>query len=650
MSPLARTVNDERYAAFPPLPLLSPFRPRPHLPDSPSSGGSTSPDWPLKCSGTVPVTSHQQYNDSPPNTPPDGHTFFHESTHDTAIGDDLAESVGPYEHDFQGPEALKTPLSGRQSLLYKESQSISTPIPKNSHIHSVPPRQRLACRSSMPSNLRQMPLEPPGNPQVRLRSLSLGQKLTYPPPRTSSLANRTLHRSSGSRELRQRALSEQSQIPAWVEKVIAASKTSPTTNDVQHPASVKCKLTRHDISEARFMPIESSPVKAKVIVIPKRMSSATWPLLANQQQVTWDNRRSTPLVQNVEDLESLEHGNSQTLAERRSSRSATRQQNVGKPLPTYRPVESRSAQGQQPILNIQPPSRAPSKPTFLYKPKIPPKLPSRHIVNCRSRRPNYLSPQNATTPAYDPIAATIISDLESIVLFHPATPLALSSPCIQKIQLAMHRAIPGRPAPPHSRYSPLNPLRMHPPSENIRQSSSSSAMEPPRGLGIIFPSASNAQVGDLTATFLALNYLSSLSNNPSSSSGHPLHSAISPHHPSLTQPPPSSLQSSTSLDIPPKARGLLGLHPSPSTPSLRKSNNHHNISTININTHQIIKSPNNLNDQSLESRIEDLCLALRISARGQIREIQGVRGRSSGKVVDEGLVRAVGVVVGLSFC
>lgn len=243
----------------------------------------------------------------------------------------------------------------------------------------------------------------------------------------------------------------------------------------------------------------------------------------------------------------------------------------------------------------------------------------------------------------------VIAELEAAIYNHPTARLYLDSPIIAHIRSSSGADTRQRPTPehshtgksavPHSRYSIFRPLSSHPVTSQdaacyrgVQYQSPKYAKDHQNALSayqgsatlsalrVVFPQAPGALLDSLQATYLALNYVSSI----------PI-TASSPCHPS---PASSGLSFSA---IPRKALATLGIQapmssPAPSTSWLRSE-------TPDVKEGES-STDNNRIDKHKE-RLGNLQVSLRISVRGLLGEIEG---RRLGKR-DESLVRAVAEVV-----
>ncbi|KAI4157229.1 MAG: hypothetical protein L6R39_000734 [Caloplaca ligustica] len=258
--------------------------------------------------------------------------------------------------------------------------------------------------------------------------------------------------------------------------------------------------------------------------------------------------------------------------------------------------------------------------------------------SCFRKRPCWGQPMMTQL---DQATAWILQELEVLLAEFPVTALRLNSPVIERIRLAtsgpavLERNIPRHRSStaPHSRYSPYRPVlnldtgarSPHPqqpsqPSRNTNRDVTASALR------TVFPSARLHHLDSLHATYLALYYVTNLPSSDfaaaSTSEG-----AASPYYTTSAQ---HSRSSSVASNIPPKARAMLGLEPlaqtSPPPPSLATS-------WFRASTPEL--------EPAVKIRLENVELLLETSVRRILVEIEG---RSLGEQ-DDALVRAVGEVV-----
>ena len=163
---------------------------------------------------------------------------------------------------------------------------------------------------------------------------------------------------------------------------------------------------------------------------------------------------------------------------------------------------------------------------------------------------------------------------------------------------------------------------MQPSSQVSMQSPLPDSRPTMSALRIIFPQAPAALLDSLHATYLALNYISSLPTSPSTPSEHP-----------STLSSKSSIRSFSS--IPPKAIATLGIQ----TPHLSVKRTSWLRSTPP--SAEGDTSSVNENMTALVERRQNVQISLRILVRGLLGEIEGRRLTKR----DESLVRAVGEVV-----
>lgn len=262
--------------------------------------------------------------------------------------------------------------------------------------------------------------------------------------------------------------------------------------------------------------------------------------------------------------------------------------------------------------------------------------------SCFRKRPRWGQP---TMTQLDPATAWILQELEVLLADFPMTALRLNSPVVQRIRSAT--SAPPVPAKnpdrhrsftaPHSRYSPYRPVmnfsasapsprQDHASSQPSRSSRSTHPDPTAFALRTVFPSARPHHLDSLHASFLALHYVVDFPSSEFSaaSASEP---AASPYTMTSTR---HSRSSSMVSNVPPKARAMLGLESpvetSPSLPSPTKS-------WFRASTPEL--------DPELRMRLENVGLLLEASVRKILVEIEG---RSFGKQ-DDALVRAVGEVI-----
>lgn len=243
----------------------------------------------------------------------------------------------------------------------------------------------------------------------------------------------------------------------------------------------------------------------------------------------------------------------------------------------------------------------------------------------------------------------VIAELEAAIYNHPTARLYLDSPIIAHIRSSSgadtkQRVTPehnhtGKPAAPHSQYSIFRPLSSHPvtsqdapcyrgvqyqsPKYAKDQQNTLSACQSSATLSalrVVFPQAPGALLDSLQATYLALNYVSSI----------PVPAPLACH------PSPASAGLAFSA-IPRKALATLGIQAPMSSPAASTSW----LRSMTPDVKEGESSPDKHSIDKHKERLENLQVSLRISVRGLLGEIQG---RRLGKR-DESLVRAVAEVV-----
>ena len=384
-----------------------------------------------------------------------------------------------------------------------------------------------------------------------------------------------------------------------------------------------------------------SPTKPRVIIIPNRNPSATppkqtSPVVEEGQQLPLNHKPATPPET---PLESIGLGISSIKSSRPGyQRSSSIERSLGATYP-YTPPNSRISTPR-------------AKSTVRRTVTVP-------STNSRPRDSASSTPFSG--PCNDRIDL-ILGELEAAINNFPTARLYLDSPVVQYICLlsaakpssVQSPCYPSTPlsAAPHSRYSIFRPLSSHPvttratPSYRGVQINSASSTSQARSsrcspymsarspfpdhnptlsaLRIVFPQAPAALLDSLHATYLALNYISSLSLASSNTCS---------KRPSTPSPKPSVRSFSS---IPPKALATLGIQTSMPSPAgttswLRSAtpNDKQDMSNASTDT------------AKLRERRENLQISLRILVRGLLGEIEGRRLAKR----DESLVRAVGEVV-----
>ncbi|KAL8772052.1 MAG: hypothetical protein Q9209_002718 [Squamulea sp. 1 TL-2023] len=251
---------------------------------------------------------------------------------------------------------------------------------------------------------------------------------------------------------------------------------------------------------------------------------------------------------------------------------------------------------------------------------------------CLQDRSSWVSP---TMAQLDPSTAWILEELEVLLADFPMIALRLNSPVSNRIRAATsgisvsdasarHRSSPA----PHSRYSPYRPLSSHPTSTQspLRRDRPPQANTTAFALQTIFPQARHHHLDSLQATYLALQFIT---NIPSSdfAIASASDTAASPFTTSIDHSRSSSLVS----NVPPKARAMLGLDSPVQSPFP--------IASSPATSWFRASSPEL--DSDVKARLENVELLLETSVRKILVEIEG---RPMGKP-DDALVRAVGEVI-----
>ncbi|KAL8794771.1 MAG: hypothetical protein Q9195_002725 [Heterodermia aff. obscurata] len=464
-----------------------------------------------------------------------------------------------------------------------------------------------------------------GKSTVKPRALSLGEcmrsKSTFVSPsyvvQDGSQLRKTLHKTTGSRELRQ-----------------SASSVPPQQTSGNHgpPRNSRPRLwidghkDDERIEEAQLTTVTHSPTKPKVITIPRRSSSVS------------------PLKAPSLSLHELPR-----CAERRpATPPETPQSGVGLSVSSRTSHTEASSHGvfsgKAPPLSMTPPSSRLATPWMRNTVRRPSKFDSQASrVEAVARTLHLFNPDKGA-------ALWVMGELEAAINNHPTARLYLDSPIVEHIrslcsvrssqEIIPERTCKDKLTAPHSRYSIFRPLSSHPVAAQDAQSksptyckdlhnglSASPCNATLSALRIIFPHAPGALLDSLQATYLALNYVSSL---PYPVPAAPCVSA------SRFSPAPSGL---TFSSIPRKALATLGIQAPTTSPAAGTS--WLRSETPDMNGREMKTEDSSVQQQNEKERMENLQVSLRISVRGLLGEIEG---RRLGKR-DESLVRAVGEVV-----
>lgn len=381
------------------------------------------------------------------------------------------------------------------------------------------------------------------------------------------------------------------------------------------------------------MAVTPSPTRPRVISISRRCSSGTPPKQVSP--VAWDSQQLWPRSKPVTPPETPRGSialNKPSSGIGIQGRTASKGWQVGYP---YTPPNSR----------VSTPRARSTVRRITSLPSTDPRL-----------RPS--PPSNPPPVPCSDRVDLIMGELEATVNNYPTARLYLDSPVVQYIRLLRSQdsgslRLPSTPwsTAPHSRYSVLKALSSNPVAPQAapsrggvqyrdtaremgvpdKQSSSQISSQSPyndskttmSALRIIFPQAPAALLDSLHATYLALNYISSLPiTSPSTPSEHP-----------STQSSKSSIGSLSS--IPPKALATLGIQ-TPHLPVKRTSW----LRSTPPSVEGDISSANEIIGALVE-RKQNVQISLRILVRGLLGEIEGRRLTKR----DESLVRAVGEVV-----
>ena len=490
---------------------------------------------------------------------------------------------------------------------------------------------------------------------IKPRALSLGEGLRSMPTCVSpshavqygSQLRKMLHKTTGSRELRQSAGS----VPVsrdcapWVNQIIRATRCAGSYQSGNHGPSRNRKprlwidghkdderieeavspahafstpAIAHGFRIQQFTTVTHSPTKPKVITISRRCSS-TSPLKApslslNELPRCAERRPATP-------PETPQSAVGLGISSRTSHSEAS---------------DHKVPSGKAPPLSMTPPNSRLATPWTRSTVRRTSNLNSQ-----ASRTLQLFSPENAIW---------VMGELEAAIHNHPTARLYLDSPIIEHIRslcsvkssqrTIQERNCTGKLTAPHSRYSVFKPLSSHPVTAQDAQCKSPTYCEDRHinfpaspcnatlsALRIVFPHAPGALLDSLQATYLALNYVSSLPC--------PVPSALCVSA-SRSSPAPSGL---TFSSIPRKALATLGIQAPTSSPAAGTS--WLRSETPDMSGREMKKEDSSLQQQKEKERMDNLQVSLRISVRGLLGEIEG---RRLGKR-DESLVRAVGEVV-----
>ncbi|KAL8998863.1 MAG: hypothetical protein Q9169_002201 [Polycauliona sp. 2 TL-2023] len=518
--------------------------------------------------------------------------------------------------------------------------------------------------ANQPSYLEPSPILPNAYPSTkpapflplesRRFSPNLGSNRVDPPspcPPGSSGAERfpsrqpSLHKSSGSRELRQRARWPPSgtlDFPQTVKKVQSYRPTgSPGNQSIDHeqPSTPRGR-------PRSWIEVSNNEDSLEEAVIESPLRPI--PVLICVQQVTTVTSRSKPRLV--------------TISPRRPfSRKITSQPTT--PLntppalvsvfspdtPPETPDVADPSDNDAPRCQNTMEQRLASLDTTISHPFTPPssRIPT-PLGDCdkitRSASAACLQDHSCWVPPtmaqLDPSIAWILQELEALLAQFPMIALRLHSPVIKRLRAitkgvsvahtpARHRS----PTAAHSRYSPYRPLSSHPLSPQSSPGPNSPFPAPQAdptafALRAIFPQARPHQLDSLQATYLASHFIA---NIPSSDFAMASASdvAASPFIASIKHSRSSSLIS----DIPPKARAMLGLDSPVQSPPPFASSPSPAVSWYRATSPEL--------ESDVKVRLENVELLLETYVRKILVEIEG---RPLGRA-DDALVRAVGEVV-----
>ena len=506
-----------------------------------------------------------------------------------------------------------------------------------------------------------------GKSMIKPRALSLGEGLRLKsacvsPSRAvqdGSQLRRTLHKTAGSRELRQSADS----VPAsrdctpWVNQIIRATRCAgsyqpqqtsgnhcPSRNSrprlwidghkddermeeaVSHAHAIRIHAIAYSFRIQKLTTVTHSPTKPKVITITRRGSSGS------------------PLKALSLSLDGLPHCTERKPATPPETPQSALGLGIGSKTSHTEASNHKVSSGKAPPLSLTPPN------SRLATPR------TRSTVRRTSNFNGQASRVEAVSRALHPFspdkgaALWVVAELEAAIHNHPTARLYLDSPIVEHIRslcnvsssqgIIQERTCTGKLAAPHSRYSIFRPLSSHPVAAQDAQYKSPTYCENRHtnfpaspcnatlsALRIVFPHAPGALLDSLQATYLALNYVTSLPC--------PVPSA-SCFSASRSSPAPSGL---TFSSIPRKALATLGIQATTASPAAGTS--WLRSETPDTKDREMKTEDSNVQRQKDKERMENLQVSLRISVRGLLGEIEG---RRLGKR-DESLVRAVGEVV-----
>ena len=518
-------------------------------------------------------------------------------------------------------------------------------------------------------------LKPPGAlPLVEPASLLLEDSLTSPPnpdysfaedcflearspspcpPRSSGRPDPVsrqplLHRSSGSRELRQRAGWPQHgspNFPQAAKKVQCYRPTgSPDNDSIDHwqpstpPRKPKSwiKALSNDESVEEAVPAPFVPPV---------------PVLTSSQQMTTVTSPSKPRLVTISPRgESSRKLSSQPITPLSTSQALVSAFSPDTPPETPH-VADRSDKVSGPTRQNVTEQRLASLHGKISYPFTPPnsRIPTpfddfdkitQSASTCLQEHSCWGTP---TMTQLDPSTAWILQELELLLADFPLTALRLQSPVIKRLRaqtsgVSMADPSAGNPCStaPYSRYSPYRPLASHPMSPQLllpRDQSWGATFPPPVAqadptsiaLRTIFPQARPHHLDSIQATYVALQFVVNL---PSSGF------AVASPSDATASPPTTSVKhsrsSSIASSIPRKARAMLGLDSPVRSPSPLASPA---VSWYRASSPEL--------DLDVKARLENVELLLETSVRRLLVEIEG---RPLGKA-DDALIRAVGEVI-----
>ncbi|KAL8784549.1 MAG: hypothetical protein Q9213_003897 [Squamulea squamosa] len=432
-----------------------------------------------------------------------------------------------------------------------------------------------------------------------------------------------LHRSSGSRELRQRAgwplIGPRHTVQAGYNLLTYRPTGSPDINSIDR---------EQPITPSRKPRLWIEASSSEEIVEEAQLTTVTSP--SKPRLVTISPR--TPLSKK---------NSSRPITPQIFSRALVSAFSPDTP-PETPDVANRSDEDAEPTHQNVEEQRLASSDTQIFYPFTPPnsRIPTpfdkirSSASACLQDRPCWVSP---TMTQLDPSTTWILEELEGLLADLHTTALRLNMPVINRIRAATSGAsVPDASSRqrsslvPHSRYSPYRPLSSHPISTQspLQRERAPQANPTVFTLQTIFPQARHHHLDSLQATYLALQFVTNLPSSDfaiASASD----TAASPFTASIERSRSSSLVS----NVPAKARAMLGLDSPMLSPAPIVAASSPATSWFRANSPEL--------DSDVKVRLENVELLLETSVRKILAEIEG---RPIGKP-DDALVRAVGEVI-----